>query len=70
MVEDVVLGTVTQACGVTGKAQAVLDVVLFANVGRYDVGTIVALDGNSALSGAQCWLESRLARWVRPGWQA
>jgi hypothetical protein len=55
VVEDVVLGTVTQACGATGKAQAVLDVVLFANVGRYDVGTILALDGNSALSGAQCW---------------
>lgn len=55
LVDDVVLGAVTQPCGVSGQAQVVLEVVLFANVGRYDIGTIVALDGNSALSGAQCY---------------
>ena len=55
VVEDVVLSSVTQSCGVSGTAQVVLDVVLFASVGRYDIGTILALDGNSAISGAQCY---------------
>jgi hypothetical protein len=55
VVDDVVLGSVVSPCGVSGQAQVVLEVVLFANLGRYDIGTIVALDGNSALTGAQCW---------------
>jgi hypothetical protein len=56
LVEDVVLSSVTQLCGVSGQAQVVLDVVLSAGAAsRYDIGTIVALDGNSALSGGQCY---------------
>jgi hypothetical protein len=55
LVEDVVLGSVTQLCGASGQAQVVLDVVLSAGVSRYDIGTIIALDGNSALSGGQCY---------------
>jgi hypothetical protein len=55
LVEDVVLGSVTQSCGVSGTAQVVLDVVLSASVSRYDIGTIIALDGKSALSGGQCY---------------
>jgi len=56
VVEDVVLSSVVQPCGSSGTAQAVLDVVLSAAAAsRYDIGTIVALDGNSALSGTQCY---------------
>ena len=56
LVEDVVASSIVQPCGVAGTAQVVLDVVLRAGAStRYDIGTIVALDGNSALSGAQCY---------------
>jgi hypothetical protein len=56
LVEDVVASSIVQPCGVTGTAQVVLDVVLRAGAStRYDIGTIVALDGNSAITGAQCY---------------
>jgi hypothetical protein len=55
LVEDVVASSIVQPCGPSGTAQVVLDVVLSASLSRYDVATIVALDGNSALSGAQCY---------------
>lgn len=55
LVEDVVLSSITQACGATRTAQVVLDVVLRATVSRYDIATIVAVDGNDALTGTQCY---------------
>jgi hypothetical protein len=56
LVEDVVLHSVVQPCGVSGTAQVVLDVVLSAGAAdRYDLAMIVALDGNDALTGTQCY---------------
>jgi len=56
LVEDVVASSIVQACGVSGTAQVVLDVVLRAGAStRYDIGTILALDGNSAVTGTQCY---------------
>jgi hypothetical protein len=55
LVEDVVLTSIVDGCGVDGTAQVVLDVVLSAAATRYDLGVNLALDGNSALSGTQCY---------------